>query len=443
MKDFLTRLPKLWNYLKGDRKDHSVEQMVFHVFCLISLICLIIAIPVKLYIETPLSAILSICVFVIQCYAYYLSRFKDKLNVAVAISAIQIHLLFSTNYFINGGISGPSFLLFAVILFLLTGVSKRNHSYIWLVLNLLSIFILTTIEYFNGTYITKYASREDLFIDNIIIYMICISLIFYGTSYLRNSYLSQEAVTKEKAKALKLLNDEKDKIFSIISHDLRTPLANVQQYLEVLSTIDLDLEERQTMEKELLKTTQNAQELLTNLLYWSKHQMVGTNINLQDLNLKNELYQTFDLIQILSIKKKIEVKVNIADNLNIIADSEMLKLILRNVLHNAIKFTEPNGLIIVTASKDGNRCLISVKDNGKGIKKSLQKEIFTLKANTTYGTQQEKGTGIGLMLCKDYTEMQNGNIWFESTENEGTTFFVSLPLCIEELSTEVPLELFG
>jgi signal transduction histidine kinase len=105
----------------------------------------------------------------------------------------------------------------------------------------------------------------------------------------------------------------------------------------------------------------------------------------------------------------------------------MLKLIFRNLIHNAIKFTPNNGSINICFDTDEHNYHISIKDNGIGIKEEEQVSIFTISTKTNYGTNKEKGTGLGLMLCKEYTDMQGGKIWFTSKEKEGTSFYLSFP----------------
>ncbi len=237
----------------------------------------------------------------------------------------------------------------------------------------------------------------------------------------------QKQRADEKTLALETLNSEKDKLFSIISHDLRSPLALTQQYFSALKEVEMDNEERQELEKELVNNLSNAEELLNNLLNWAKNQMQNTAPQIKKINLNQLLAKKMEVFQNIALKKDILLTTYINESIAVKADMDMLKLIIRNLLNNAIKFTPTGGKIELTATKQGRDCVIAVKDNGIGIPADKQGDIFSLKANTTYGTENEKGTGLGLVLCKDYTLLQNGKIWFTSTEGAGTTFFVSLP----------------
>ena len=190
----------------------------------------------------------------------------------------------------------------------------------------------------------------------------------------------------------------------------------------------MDNEERQELEQDLVNNLTNAEELLNNLLNWAKNQMQNAAPQIKKINLNQLLKKKMEVFKFIALKKDILITTNINENIAVKADMDMLRLIIRNLLNNAIKFTPTGGKIELTAITQDNDCVISVKDNGIGIPADKHGDIFSLKANSTYGTQNEKGTGLGLVLCKDYTLLQHGKIWFTSTEGVGTTFFVSLPL---------------
>jgi signal transduction histidine kinase len=152
--------------------------------------------------------------------------------------------------------------------------------------------------------------------------------------------------------------------------------------------------------------------------------MEGVKVNLISVNTLEALRITIELQQSVALEKGISIHNNLDLHTNILADKDMLQLVVRNLLSNAIKFTQPGGEISISQHRSGNRSVIAISDNGIGIDDSKQQEIFSLKGKSTYGTKKEKGFGLGLVLCKEFTEMQNGEIWFESTA-EGTTFYIS------------------
>jgi two-component system sensor histidine kinase/response regulator len=425
---FKNRFLNFASFFKEEQNSLSIEGKIFHAFCLISIIGAFVSFFINLFLGVEQLIYISLIIFIVQGLLFYLSKIKGKLNLSIIISSVGLNVLFFINYFYNAGIGGPSLILFAGALFFVISVGKDVTALFWFCANIIIVTFLFTLEYFHEEIVLiKYNTREDLFFDMYFTYLILITVIYIGTIFLRKSYLEQKRSVAEKAIALEKLNAEKDKLFSIISHDLRTPLANVQQYLEMLADVELTQEERYPIEKDLLNITRNAQDLLTNLLEWSRNQMDGFVVKLQHFNLSNEIAKTLTHMQLLASKKEVQLKINIEDNCQVFADIHMLNLVIRNLLHNSIKFTLPGGFVEITAKSNHENTFIAVRDNGTGIPERKKQDIFSLKAVTTFGTNKEKGTGIGLMLCKEYVEMQKGKIWFESEENLGTTFHLSFP----------------
>lgn len=419
---------KLQLLVIGSTDEFSLESRIFHSFSAIAFVVLPIQAIFNLAINLPIPALTSLVVCFIQFGLYYLSRVKNKLNIAVILSSIEINILTAFNYFFNSGITGGTLLLFAISLFMAISVSQKKHWFIWFGLNLGTVITITCMEYYDPAVIKmQYATRTDMFIDNVGTYIFILFILYVGTSSIRKNYNAQKQLADEKALTLEMMNAEKDKLFSIISHDLRSPLALTQQYFSALKEVEMDNEERQELEKELVNNLSNAEELLNNLLNWAKNQMQNATPQIKKINLNQLLEKKMEVFQNIALKKDIVLTININENIAVKADMDMLRLIIRNLLNNAIKFTPAGGKIELTAIKQDADCVISVKDNGIGIPANKHGDIFSLKANSTYGTENEKGTGLGLVLCKDYTLLQNGKIWFTSTEGAGTTFFVSLP----------------
>ena len=424
----LTPYQKLRLLVIGSTDEFSLESRIFHSFSAMAFIILPLEIIFNFIIDLPASAAITLGILIIQLVLYYLSRVKGLLNLAVILSGTEIIIGTALNYFFNSGIAGGTLLLFAASLFMTISVSQKKQWKVWFSLNLAMVFFITYMEYINPSVIKiQYQSRAAMFIDNIGSYVVVISLLYIGISSIRRNYTAQKQLTDEKTLSLEMLNAEKDKLFSIISHDLRSPLALTHQYFSILKEVEMGNEERTALEKELVNTLVNAEDLLNNLLNWAKNQMEHATPQLQNSNLKQLLAKTSEVFIPIALKKDIKLNMLVDDGMFVKADIDMLQIIIRNLLNNAIKFTLPGGEIELRAVKNKSECIISVSDNGIGIPLDKQSDMFTLKANSTYGTENEKGTGLGLVLCKDYTLLQGGKIWFTSVENVGTTFYVGLP----------------
>lgn len=422
-------LTKKWYLLRGSGTHFTLQNQIYHSFSIIILGALFIMLPVNLLLGLKVSALISLLSILLQFFLFYQSRYKGGLNFAILISCIQANVFLCVNYFFNSGIAGPTLIICEVTLFVVLIVVPKQQMFKWFVINLLLASFIIVLEYnFPTLIINPYTTRASLFFDNLSGYVISVMLLYIGVSYIRTSYDREKQSANDKALALEKLNDEKNKLFSIISHDLRTPLASIQQYLDLLTQMELADGERKWLEANLLKATTNSLDLLNNLFAWCKTQMEGCDVNLQKLNLKNTLKKPLSIMTLVAQSKNVNLIVNINKDAALIADPNMLQLIIRNILHNAIKFTSPNGTVSVEAKNVGENCLITISDNGIGMDDMAQVEAFSLKIKSSFGTNNETGTGLGLVLCKEYTQLQNGKIWFTSKKNEGTVFNLQFPI---------------
>ena len=236
---------------------------------------------------------------------------------------------------------------------------------------------------------------------------------------------------RESEKQLKELNATKDKLFSIIAHDLRSPYSNIIGLSELLiETIDdSQIEESKEFARLLNLSAKNTLILLDNLLKWAKSQT-------GQLSFKPEKLVASDLIQeILSLNKSLAKSKNICiedistDDVDVYADRNMLKTILRNLISNAIKFTHEGGHIRVHTIPKSDHAEITISDDGVGISEENKKGLFNLSLNRpSVGTAKELGSGLGLVLCKEFVEINGGRICVESEEGRGSDFKFTLPL---------------
>lgn len=237
--------------------------------------------------------------------------------------------------------------------------------------------------------------------------------------------LQNEAIL-EQSKNLENINKVKDKLFSIVSHDLKDSLTSTKGFIDLLKDGQLTQEEFQSYLPELSESANNASLLLFNLLNWSKSQM-------QSLDPKPSL---FDIKEVFTEKTKLmdqkfESKgIRLVDNTLrdfVYADRSMIEIVIQNILANAVKFTNRGDTISITNQISNGRAILSVADTGVGINKEDLDKLFVSNTFTTRGTEKEKGTGLGLTICRELVELNKGNIWVESDKNIGSTFYVELP----------------
>jgi len=236
----------------------------------------------------------------------------------------------------------------------------------------------------------------------------------------------------ESESQLQETNNSKDKFFSIISHDLRSPFTSIIGFAEVMieDIENLSKSEIKEFTSSIYKSAKNIQNLLENLLQWSRVQTGRIEYNPIKFDLSNLVNDVVALFQVMAARKKINLLNEVEENYQIIADKFMIDTVLRNLVSNAIKFTHQSGEIKICANENiskGN-LQISVSDSGLGIKEEILQKLFKIDENiTTRGTEKEKGTGIGLILCKEFIEKHNGQIWVESKLGEGSQFKFNIP----------------
>lgn len=232
---------------------------------------------------------------------------------------------------------------------------------------------------------------------------------------------------------LEEVNNVKDKLFSVVSHDIKGPLSSLHLALTLAKTGSLSSEEFQELSAGLELRLAQTTEFIDNLLQWAKLQMRGETFEPDKLDLCELARESVRLLEPECRQKGITLQNNLEGMLDAFADLNMMRSVIRNLLTNAIKFTRPGGTITINAYRVDSKIIISVSDTGVGIPSANRGRMFTLTSITTAGTHKEKGTGLGLILCKEFVEKNGGRIWFETEEGVGTTFYFSLPMHTEEV----------
>ncbi len=258
-------------------------------------------------------------------------------------------------------------------------------------------------------------------------------LILYGYIQKQRSNKKLELANAEirrQNEQLQQLNATKDKFFSIISHDLKGPLNSLTSFSGLLINYfdSLSKEEIQALAKDLDKSLKNLFALLENLLEWSRSQTGAIEFKPEAFDLAELVQQNIELLTAQAGTKGIKLEYSNPQLLIVRAHKNSVTTVIRNLISNAIKFTPKGGTITLTASKSNEEALVSVTDTGVGISKEVIDKLFRIDAkHSTKGTADEKGTGLGLVLCKDFVEKNNGNIGVQSEEGKGSTFYFTLP----------------
>ncbi len=236
--------------------------------------------------------------------------------------------------------------------------------------------------------------------------------------------------TEGQRNKLEASNQIKDKLISIISHDFRSPLNSLEGVLQLFSDGHISESEMKLFAHDLRLKVHFTTNLLDNLLNWAKNQMQGISPGPEPFDTYKLSEETIHLVALQAENKGVKIvnEILVDRHTQIFADYEMIKLVLRNLLSNAIKFTNRGGEVRIKAVEQDGFILLFVKDSGVGMKEEQLDHLFTDQTSSTPGTSHEKGTGLGLMLCKDFVEKNGGRIYAQSLEGDGSTFSFTVPV---------------
>lgn len=224
----------------------------------------------------------------------------------------------------------------------------------------------------------------------------------------------------------------RDKLYSVIAHDLRSPMGSIKMVLNML-ILNLPVEKIGEEMYDLLtmanQTTEDVFALLDNLLKWTKSQIGKLKVVYQDVDLTEVVESVVEIFSMVAGLKKITVRLETPGTLEVHGDIDMIKTVIRNLISNAIKFSNEDSEVLVTVARQDDRAVVSVKDNGCGIDAEDQKKLLHTDTHfSTFGTNNEEGSGLGLLLCQDFVTKNGGKLWFTSVKGEGSTFCFDLPL---------------
>lgn len=267
-----------------------------------------------------------------------------------------------------------------------------------------------------------------------------------GVDYITKPFNSEELISRVKNhielneareliktqnEELKKLNATKDKFFRIIGHDLKSPISQIIQLSDLLVNQfnDYSEEEIKSFVGYMKESSITTFKLLENLLDWARSQTNSITFNPAFTKIKCIGDECVSLLKENAIAKKITIHNNFNEEIEVKIDQNMISTVIRNLISNAVKFTNEGGTIELEANKKHDVIEISVKDNGVGMRRDDCEKLFKIESgNTSLGTNKEKGTGIGLILCREFVERHNGKIWAESEPDMGSKFTFSIPV---------------
>jgi len=401
----------------GDPAQFSLQNRLFNAFTFIGFILVLITLLFNSISGLIYSALVSLTISLLFAFSYYQSVVKKRYKQAFIVMIICLNLLLGINYFYNAGVAGPTLLLLLGVYLATMMLSPKKQYILWTVFNILLIAALLGIQFnFPNSIKSTYTDRSVYFLDNLITYIVVSLLIAAGVISFVYHYNLERKTVEQQSKLLGLLNDEKIRLISILSHDLRAPMAGIQAYLGSLFNESLSIEEKKLIEQHLLDLANETQHLLNSVLNWSKEYYHVEQVQLSIIDLTDCLGQSTKLYTHLAQHKKINLTMHTHhDHVCAAGNEAMMLLIMRNLIDNAIKFTKEGGEIHVETRKEGNNAIVSVADSG------------TARESASSNAIRAKEIGLGLTMCKQYAEAQGGSISYTANILGGTTFLVQFP----------------
>lgn len=432
------RLKNYHKYLLGNQGDFIIEKVIFHGIAIIIFVYLLAMSAFNLMYEQYFLATLLFAMCFILAFFYYYSRFLGHYRTSYLLFGVVCYLVIAINFYFNDGIQGPSAYVFLMFHMVMMVLSSRKHYVFWIVYNSVIITLLLYFGIFHGESIpTFYIDREHQFWDHLITYIVSVLGIFSIVVTLKRLNRKQKEETEKKGvellevnHMLQNSNEQKNKVIALISHDIRSPLNSIVSILEFEQAGDLDEKELELVRRELLTITTHTTKMLDNILEWASFEMQEKDLNITRSDIKSACESVLAVFAILASHKEISLKTEFKDNPVVTTDMGKVILIVRNLVQNAIKFTPAGGEIAFSVEKIGEKVEISISDSGIGLSEEKLKSLFRLDIQATYGTDREKGTGLGLYLSKENARKIGADISVTSEEGKGATFILTLPLSI-------------
>lgn len=432
--------------------DEAIEAKRIYFTNGLAALCLLVSVLMIIpYVLVDIHALAWVCLFFSPLYLlslYYNSRFKIKFAKIVLFSSIALNIA-TLSYVLGSKINMSIFYLpLIVILFLLYDKNQKSaFMFSMIIVTMVSIagFLVNN---FKINSVIAFDEEEIFFINTAfngisLVGTVILTYIFVMSSEKTVTFLANKnkSLANERDKLYEStvelnkttqeqvdLNELKTKLISIISHDVRQPVNNLLSLSDMMIRSTLSEGEIKYLGEKLKESALHVYQMLDNLLTWSYSQMNGLHPEAAQLALKAEVKKEIKKAVYIIENKKITIDVNIQDELKITFDRVMFEIVFRNILNNAVKFSPENSRIRILAQRKFNDVHLSICDSGIGIPDSLKDKLFLNNlSKSRIGTNNEKGTGIGLMLCKQLLEANNAGIEVHSNIDKGTTFVLILP----------------
>lgn len=421
------------DWLLGRRSEYTSRARLLHLGVVIALLATYLAVGLNFILGFALEQQVGIILSGLPCFlVYILSKKYKRTTGASVLFLISVGIIVSFSWFAKGGILGNTaiyFLIVPLLIFILP--RKWKFPTLFLMAGLLGSLFFTEISY--PELINSYPSENARLIDVGISFFIVFGLLVFGNITVRNELQHNRRVAEQRARqverqkrAVDEVNSKLTKLFSIISHDLKTPLANIKSTLELMQDRTGESIEIEELIPKLDRDIGLTINMLDNLLSWSKQQLSGVTVEPETLNLSDSLEDTLKLVGSYADLKDVQLDYFIPDKILVNIDRESLKLVVRNLAINAVKYSDRKDSVTINCQSRDEYVQLNFVDHGVGIPQDQLDKLFEL-GDSRPGTNNEVGAGIGLYLCRTIIEAYHGSLKAQSKEGQGSTFTLRIP----------------
>lgn len=449
MKKLLERYKK---FVFGDDAAFDVQKRIFLLISHISVIIGVVGIVVDISLNLDVFLTLGTVLIVLIVLLFHIKVRNSHLSLSAGLSFFILSVIvFSFLWFYNGGYNGNNIILIFVYFIVTVTILPEKFRFIAFIVYAGLISMLTILHYNFPDLVIHYKSEDLRYVDLLLGYFMYIILAYVIQNTILKNYEAERRNVESKNDQLNLLieklnttnlkleesvkrvgelNSAKDRFITILSHDLRSPF---QGLIGISRTLQNEYQSYSEEEKkfyiaQINNSLDKLYSFLDQLLAWGKLQKSELKLNLEKNKILELVNNSVDVLNEIVEQKKIIIRIDVDKNLELNVDKEMFLTVLRNLLLNAIKFSNIGGLIELSAAKNNGQAIISIKDYGVGIEKDSMEKLFKVDhIISTSGTGGEQGSGMGLILCFDIIKKHNGNIVVESEEGTGSTFTIQLP----------------
>lgn len=415
---------------------------LFNLICLFAILCAFLATIVNYWAEVGKYAVLSSLLLTVAYLSLYLvTRSSKKFHIWMPILFLVItYPVLIGLWFFNAGHEGTIGYIFLIYVLGIVCIFPKAYHFPLVVLNIIVFCLLLLAEYIHPEWITPYEDSRSMIIDYgmtfafISLFMtIILRTLVRGYDIEKNNVLQEKSLAERNSEIIARQNQElqninilKDRLFATISHDLRSPINSLKGTLSLLHNQSLSEDELRKLTLNISDRLYHTSSLLENLLSWSNSQLGGTRIKAKKVKMASIVEICIGLYANQAQQKHISILNQVKPNHYSYVDEDMLHSIIRNLLSNSIKFTPNGGEISLRSWMDGDKAFLEIKDSGVGMDQHQLDRLFGAMHSSSEGTASEKGIGLGLLICKDFVEKNNGQIQVQSKPDEGTIFTVSL-----------------